>query len=1113
MSVLLANFVVSLLAANSGRTYDWIRSKIEDMSRESDYSLDLSYIETEFQRALEDQIKEEATDELAEPLSEAIDPWDAFVHELYAIDSASPSADEFEEGSHDSFMTLTEDEAVNIIVDTWIKIAERDYEGTITRQSVRSIVIEAYNESVTQFHEEIAGKDIAHEVLLESVEDLRERLSSLSQNKSDLNVYKSRSEFENLSSLFNHQPEYVTVSAERETVDLNPENESIPVSDAKQELLRLLDNDIDLITVSGDGGIGKSRLLTAVGEELEKEGDCSVYYVTNPSDQKPLPNNCDTVLFVDDAGRKDMEYFLRKAIPEDRNESHRDHTVQVVAATRTVYEETLKQSLSGIGTIDKRTLWLDSLDESDIPQIIDYYDFSQDTTNKLVNQANGNPFFAILLAEITANNREDRPTVKDALEDVVGNMTSSEGDLKQVAEVNPVEAVEHWIEALALWQYYIEPDDKELIKRESSEFSGAITRRRQLDELADSGYLEKFDQSGSRSTKYYHRHDVIADYLRLEIIVSGQYYAYIQSETLSKRAADIAQGIAGLKASPLTEFYANASENMREMAEWLAEEILEADLPLYQIVEAESHLLRVDPEQVPYNDLLERITSSEGSRELGDSVAHFTGTVLSQMRHDETYNSDKWLSCMDDMHAREDIKTEKYSLILSHSIRKYGNLGKFTYLDWTVKKIRQLPEPSVHYEIAGGLANAVSIYAHSKKFSEVEDLLSDIRRLEKEYPESNVQQSLSMALMNAAAGYGEEEEFTKLENFLSEIRELHYEYPEPDVARMFGLGLANAAADYGEAKRFENVEEAISELRELHDEHPRTNIRKEVAVALYNAITNYGKAEKFDEMKSNLSHLQRFHEEYQEVSIREQLVDGYSEAAAHYTEVGHIDSAEEAASRLRELHSEYRETKIRESLGNALFNLVVGHQNNKNGASAEEVLSELQELHEEYSESDVRKSLTLGLVRRVGRLCEMRSWVEVDEKLSELRELHENYSEKETRNHLTTGLMYAIQMSINEKRFDKVEQFVDEVESLAAKHGDLGGFEKQKKFLQAYQRIVLRLLHHRPDSAITVVEIVNTLTEDVSRLQFQVKLGNYAKRLYDNKEITRETYMKLLDHT
>jgi hypothetical protein len=214
MSALVISFIVSLLAANSGRSYDRLRKEFSDLNREAEYSVDLGSVETEFQRALQNQINKKVGDDVGETLSEAIDPWDTFVHELYQLETASNSAEKKDIEDHDQLVVKTEREVVDLIADTWIQIAENGQEDSISKRDVQNIVKDAYSQSVNQFHQEIAGTNIADETLLRSLSDIRERIDDL-EGDFESNVYKNLSEFERLSTLFHQQPDYVPISANR----------------------------------------------------------------------------------------------------------------------------------------------------------------------------------------------------------------------------------------------------------------------------------------------------------------------------------------------------------------------------------------------------------------------------------------------------------------------------------------------------------------------------------------------------------------------------------------------------------------------------------------------------------------------------------------------------------------------------------------------------------------------------------------------------------------------------------------------------------------------------------------------------------------------------------
>jgi hypothetical protein len=681
----------------------------------------------------------------------------------------------------------------------------------------------------------------------------------------------------------------------------------------------LLDNGTDLVTVSGDGGAGKSRLLIAAGQKLAQRDNKDVYYVTDSLNPRALPNDRDTVLFVDDAGRNDMEHFLRKSVPDERIKSNRDQTVQVVAANRPVYDEYLKRTVAGIRTTSTATLRLNTLDEPDIGKLISQYNLQDEVVEQITTRSNGNPFFALLLGEIATEEGEDRLTIKNALASVVGEMASAESDLEKITQVNSAEAVERWLEALALWESYTEPDDGDLIERQVPEFSSPIARRQQLDSLADSGYLNRTNTPKPSQFEYSHRYDIVADYLRFEIIESDQYYPYMSEKVLCKKAPSIAQGVADLQSSPLAQLYADADNRIDQLVNWIAEEILEISLPLHKIVEAEAHLVRVSPEYVPSNEILTRIDPDNYSSDLGDSMAQFAGATLEQLENTESVDqAHKWLMYVNKVYNEDCIDAQKYAKVLDHAIRQYGNIGALQEFSEAVDLLDDIQTSIASDEISVGLANAASIYSIYKKFSELEEVLNKLRDLNNEYQTPTIQTSLATGLINAVASYGEKKRFEKFENALSELRELYVECPAV-VRKQYTVGLANAIADYGDERSFDDVEEILSELRDIHSENPAANIREDLSVGLFNAVTSYGQEKEFAKMEERLSELRRLNETYQEATIREEFADALSEAVAHYRDGSkQLDKIVNVVSQLIDLHGVFPDTTIRNHLAKSL---------------------------------------------------------------------------------------------------------------------------------------------------------------------------------------------------
>lgn len=1111
MSGLALGFIAGLLAAGSERGYDWTREQLTILDREAEYSLDLAPVETEFQRALEQRIGDLAKDEFAEPLLNAIQPWDVFVHELYGLESASTDLEELESEEHVWLTTETEDEVVERIVDTWSRLAECETDEPIPQDPIRETVVDAYRVSIRQFQDEISSTELADKALLESVRDLRRRLESLNPVQSDTNVYKSRAEFERLTTLLDERPEYVPVPAEREAIDRHLERSKVWVEDSQQELLRLLDEGVNVITVAGDGGSGKSRLLVEAGKALEERSEHAVYYVNTP-EPKPLPANQDTVLFVDDAGRHDMEYYIRMAVPEHRIKSKRNFDVQVVAATRSVYDESVSRFVEGVGSFDSRTLWLQSPEKRDIARLLEQYDFDEETITQIVDNSDGNPLFALLLANLADKTGTGQLTLSHALATIIDEIISPEGDLGKVAEVDPKQAVERLLKWIAVHRRYIEPSDSDHITEQIPVLSGSIARRQQLDSLANSGYLDKSSTDTGSKSRYTHSYDVLSDYLRLDVIDDNQFYPYVQPETIQRKAVGIAQGIADLKSSPLANLYSDVQQIIQTIVKDLSSDVLAEDIPLQDTIEAERHLMRVAPSEIPTQMLRAEVTDHNNPQQIGDAVFQFVGELIQQIGGDvSSEEADKWLTYMEKLYNENVISPEEYGKVLSHAIRNYGNAGEIAAVEDIAEEIHSLPSSIAPAQFAVGLANAANIYARARHFESLETVLSELRDINREYAEADTQVALSMGLMNAAAGYGGAGYFDKMDSIIYETESHYNDNPQTEVAKYYAMALANAIADNGDHSRFDALSRRLESLRELYDQQTLTTIRQELAIGLYNAITSHAQNGNFEQVEELESELEDLYESSGDDAVRNELADALVDVAG-YSGTEDVERATEAISKLENIHQTDSGNHLREDLARGWSNLIEIYRREELWGDLDDTLEDLRTLHSDYPESAIRNPFARSLMSGVARQARTSNWEMVDQAIDDLQELHTDHPTDPVRVQLASGLLYATEASLMAGRQNAVDEYVTTLLSLADSYGDLSGFAQNENFLPDMQKIAMKSLPENPETAYKAINLISKVIVDQNLVSAQVDFGQEINKMFDNDEIDSETYRRLHEH-
>lgn len=1110
MSAFAASFIAGLLLVGAERGAERAHSWINDHDRLAEYSVDLESVETEFQRALETQLTDRVDDEQCEPLTNALEPWDSFVHDLYGLETAVTESDELASGDHDWLTTQTEREAINAILNTWVARVESQSAEEMPKEQMRSTLVDAYQTAMREYETAVSGTDLADEALLASVRDLRERLASLPSNRAGLNVYKCLNEFEQVTALFDVRPEYISMPAVRESDPPRRERSADRVTDARAELLRLLEAGTDVVTISGDGGAGKSRLLAATGQMLDDQSDCEVLFVNTP-EPKPLPTDRDVVLFVDDAGRLDMDYFIRLAVEEHRDESTRDVDVQVVAATRSAYEESVSQFVDGLGSVSTRTLWVNSPTDRSLVQLLEPYDIDEETAGQIVQQADGNPFFVLLLAKLAADTNADALTLERALSNVVGEMTSTEGDLQRVAEVDPAQVVERLLKWIAVHYEYIEPSDESLLTDDLPALNGGLARRDQLDILTDAGYLDRDGKATDTGFTYTHRYDVIADFLRIKVLDAQQFRTYARSETVRRKATEVARGIADLESSPLLDLYPEVRETIHEISGQLATEIADADLPLKTVLDAERYLIAVAPSAVPIGELRAEVVDRLRSDSIGEHAFQFVGRLLHEVGDGVSVDeATEWVTHMGILVDEGELSTAEYGQVLSHAVRNYGAIGALEAVDEVVATIQNLPRESASPEFAVALGNAADIYARARAFNRVETTLAELRALDDHYHDDKTCDALTMGLMNAAGGYGAVGEFEQVERIRSEVDVLYRARPGTDTARYYGMLLANAIADYGNRDRFDSITRYRSKLNSLADSESTPALRREYAIGLYNAVSHYARDENFEQATEAVSELEDLYASSDEATVRDELADALAELTA-YVGTSHRTIAEHACSKLQELYDATSDGAVAEATARATANTIDAYRRTKQWDNLDTALDEVWSLYGDFPNTEIARFLSRALLAAIASYTKTTEWEQVDEALTELDDLHNSHPTESVRGDLVGGLLYATEASLKADCVDEFDNYLSDLRAFGEAHGDLSTLVGPDRFQGSMRELVAASLRADPDITATVLDLLPEICDGSALIATRTQCERAVFEAVERDEISTATYRRLLD--
>ncbi len=646
------------------------------------------------------------------------------------------------------------------------------------------------------------------------LENLRLRLERVETSRATPNVYKSIEEFEQ--GLFSPQ-EYVEVGAVYETDDYTGTTRE-QVDDARARLVALLREGVRTVRVQGEGGIGKSQLMLSAGRALTDEYD--VLFTDSSSEQ--LPNlTGDTVLFVDDAGRKEMDEFVRLADPTNRPADTRDHDLQVVVAARSVYEDTVKSVTDEVGGRGPK-LEIQPLAEQQAKRILNRFDIENERASEFHDVAEGNPFFTVMLGEAAGAGEEDPPEIKKSFERVVRQMVNT--DLAQVGE--SVEDVRNLLNVVAALGGYEEPEDVDAVTAFAPVFEAAGKRRNRLRQLGVEGYLDVPDDGVDRgpcSIQY----DPVADYLVFQLLRSDEtrFREYVRA-AFERNSVPVAGVLVGLAASPLERFY-DAREALVENLEWVAERAFEASIPLDQLYATQLSVSLPLPGAVNHDELLARLADNENPDEIIGAVVVFVGRYVQLVEDDSELIelTERYLGQIQQLSFTDEDAVVSVASLLVDVVSSYGEVDALDQMETRLGDLSALYEAhtveTVRTELAKGLLNATKPYGEAEAWNELEETLTCLEELQTSYAEdAAVRTELAKGLVNATNAYGEAEAWNELEETLTRLEELQTSYPEDAAVRTeLAKGLYNAAVDYTLADRFTPIAAQIDRIGTITTTH------------------------------------------------------------------------------------------------------------------------------------------------------------------------------------------------------------------------------------------------------------------------------------------------------
>ena len=624
------------------------------------------------------------------------------------------------------------------------------------------------------------------------------------------------------------------ISNRGETVKKDPR-------DTLENILTREDEAIVLLT--GESGIGKTRLMLEVAERMREDGEPVRFVVEHPPDEVEPRTAGETTLFLDEVGRKsNPEYFLSLA---SRGRSRTDDTIQVVAAVRPVYEETTIDSRMLPESVPQYEINLGSLDSEQTSDLLSGTGIDPELAVKIHDATEGNPGLSRLLARPDDDSTDDGDSIERRFAEIVDETILEEASL--LDEDTDIELL------LTLVAFLKEYDIDTIGNELSDTFSnlpGPYGQEKLLRSLAETAYLRESDNRAVA-----HRFDVLAEYLRYRDLVDrdGEVYRWLPDQCLSTEATGIARGLAELRMSTLRRFDFIDDEALVDTVdaevESVATDVLDSDAPLADVFEVQAVIALFSPQAVPHKDLVER--------------------------HDETDQSSvrtAWgLAALFSRLYRHASRTHKIEVRETEAsdIPSSGSEMLFKHARTWVNRLDTLHEttddPEVTLRFAKGLVNAIN-HEGEDNLDEVRDNLDRLDTLHETTDDPEVTVEFAKGLVNAINHEGEADNLDEVRDNLDRLDTLHETTDDPEVTVTFATGLVNAINHEGEADNLDEVRDNLDRLDTLHETADDPEVTVIFAKGLVNTINHEEEKQNIHDRINTLANLAGTYPEHHRIS-------------------------------------------------------------------------------------------------------------------------------------------------------------------------------------------------------------------------------------------------------
>lgn len=731
--------------------------------------------------------------------------------------------------------------------------------------------------------------------------------------------------------------------------------------DELRKLHRFLESDKKIMVMSGDGGVGKTKVSLEFAKQVKEKGEWNIYYI-NPDIivVEELPPEEKILLILDDASdtvkRDHLVASVSTCFP------HEEKDLKLLLINRPIYNEAIRSFITQ-RNIPSTFL---TIEKGDIIGFLkEYGDWIDDKNAKKIEENCLNSFdFAIFFAEYFREKGE----IGKAYDVIKWKVERYIKDIAAMSSINIVETRET-IQLMSLLTPIYWDDIEHIRKLPILKNKDSFEKVLRVASNSATGIVFSEDDD-----KYVIKPDPLADFLRLEYLNNDKFEKTwrrllpytplrISHNIVVLLSQDIKDAEKAFKI--LSQTWDELNSKCGKTPEYfLAIVFFTGDLSNTGIFDWNKINLRQWVKC--YDDISERYPEER----VRDSLA--MGLVNSSFYYvKDAPNSEKMGKFIDELrelyekHPDKEIK-EKLAMSLINAINHHGNARDFNGMEKYIDELRGLnkthPENEVKEELAMGLVNATNNYGKALDFEKMEKYIDELRGLNKTPPENEVREKLAEGFVNATKHYGKVLDSKKMENYLEELRELHKKYPETEESELLSKGLFNAILHYAVGvPNSKLMEKYTDELRELYEKHQGKEVREHLAQCFVNVIIHYEIMVLGSKMMEEyLNELRELYEKYEEKEVGENFAKGLVNAMAHYGKVEDTEKMEKCIDELRELHKKYPETELRKRLAEGLFNMTVSSKA-VDTEKMEKYFDELSELYKKYPEKEVREQLSKGL--------------------------------------------------------------------------------------------------------------------------------------------------------